>query len=45
MGRAVCQGKTPEQQKVIEYFCKEGCMTKTIDDEEYLSTIKTVLQR
>jgi len=38
--RAVCQGKTPEQQKVIEYFCKEGCMTKTMDDEEYLSMVR-----
>lgn len=38
--RAVCQGKTPEQKKVIEYFCKEGCMTKTMDDEEYLSMVR-----
>lgn len=38
--RALCQGKTPEQKKVIEYFCKEGCMTKTITDEEYLSMVR-----
>lgn len=38
--RAACKGKTPEQKKVIEYFCKEGCMTKTMDDEEYLSMVR-----
>ena len=39
--RAVCQGKTPDQVKTIEYFCKEGCMTKTITDEEYLQMVRT----
>ncbi|MDY6155697.1 MAG: hypothetical protein SPH96_04100 [Agathobacter sp.] len=38
--RAVCQGKTPEQTKAIEYFCKEGCMTKTISDDEYLQMVR-----
>lgn len=38
--RAVCQGKTPDQVKTIEYFCKEGCMTKTISDDEYLSMVR-----
>ena len=38
--RALCQGKTAEQAKVIEYFCKEGCMTKTMDDEEYLAMVR-----
>lgn len=38
--RAVCQGKTPEQVKTVEYFCKEGCMTKTISDEEYLQMVR-----
>lgn len=38
--RAVCQGKTPDQVKTIEYFCKEGCMTKTITDEEYLQMVR-----
>lgn len=37
--RAVCQGKTAEQQSVIEYFCKEGCMVKTISDEEYITMV------
>lgn len=38
--RALCQGKTAEQKKVIEYFCKEGCMTKIMSDDEYLSLVK-----
>ena len=38
--RAVCQGKTPEQVKTVEYFCKEGCMTKTISDDEYLQMVR-----
>lgn len=38
--RVLCQGKTPDQQKAIEYFCKEGCMTKTITDDEYLSMVR-----
>lgn len=39
--RAVCQGKTPDQVKTVEYFCKEGCMTKTITDDEYLQMVRT----
>ena len=39
--RAVCQGKTPDQAKAIEYFCKEGCMTKTISDDEYLQMVRS----
>ena len=39
--RAVCQGKTAEQQEVIKYFCQEGCLTgKTISDDEYLSKVR-----
>lgn len=38
--RAVTQGKNEEQRKVIEYFCKEGCMTKTITDDEYLEMVR-----
>lgn len=38
--RAVCQGKTPEQVKTVEYFCKEGCMTETISDDEYLQMVR-----
>ena len=38
--RAVCQGKTPDQVKTIESFCKEGCMTKTISDDEYISMVR-----
>ena len=38
--RALCSGKNADQQKVIEYFCKEGCMTKTMDDSEYMSMVR-----
>lgn len=38
--RKICQGKTPDQVKTIEYFCKEGCMTKTITDDEYLQMVR-----
>ena len=38
--RALCNGKTPEQAKTIEYFVKEGCMTKTISDDEYMSMVR-----
>jgi hypothetical protein len=38
--RALCQGKTSDQVKTVEYFCKEGCMTKTISDEEYLQMVR-----
>ena len=32
--RELCKGKTEEQAKTIEYFMKEGCLTKTISDDE-----------
>ena len=38
--RQLTQGKNEEQAKTIEYFCKEGCMTKTISDEEYLDMVR-----
>ena len=38
--RQLTQGKNEEQTKTIEYFCKEGCMTKTISDEEYLDMVR-----
>lgn len=38
--RSLCKGKTPDQQKVIEYFCRQGCMVKTMDDAEYLSMVR-----
>ena len=38
--RQLTQGKNEEQTKTIEYFCKEGCMTKTITDEEYLDMVR-----
>lgn len=32
-----CRGKTKDQRRVIEYFCKEeGCFSKNMTDEEYL---------
>jgi hypothetical protein len=38
--RALCQGKTPDQVKVVKYFCREGCMVKNISDEEYLQMVR-----
>lgn len=38
--RRLTQGKTDEQTKTIEYFCKEGCMTRTITDDEYLDMVR-----
>lgn len=38
--RQLTQGKNDEQTKTIEYFCKEGCMTNTISDEEYLDMVR-----
>lgn len=38
--RKLTRGKNEEQTKTIEYFCKEGCMTKTISDEEYLDMVR-----
>lgn len=38
--KALTVGKTEEQKKTIEYFCKEGCMTKTISDDEYLDMVR-----
>ena len=38
--RTLTKGKNPDQVKTIEYFVKEGCMTKTITDEEYWQMIQ-----
>ncbi len=38
--KALCKGKTPEQKKAIEYFCKQpGCLSKNISDAEYLNMV------
>ena len=38
--KEVCRGKSEEQKKVIEYFCKEeGCLSKNISDDEYLQMV------
>ena len=35
-----CKGKTAEQVKVIEYFCKdEGCLSKNMSDDEYSAMV------
>ncbi len=35
-----CKGKTAEQVKVIEYFCKdEGCLSKNMSDDEYFALV------
>ena len=34
------RGKTAEQQKVIDYFCKEdGCFSKNITDDAYVQMV------
>ncbi|MCD8189623.1 MAG: hypothetical protein LUD78_05295 [Clostridiales bacterium] len=38
--KALCKDKTPEQRKVIEYFCKEGRKAKILSDEEYLAMLR-----
>lgn len=38
--RRLTRGKNEEHTKTIEYFCKEGCMTKTISDDEYLDMVR-----
>lgn len=38
--KEVCRGKTEEQKKVIEYFCKqEGCLSKNMSDDEYMQRV------
>lgn len=38
--KQACVGKTEEQRKVIEYFCKqEGCLSKNMTDDEYLQLV------
>lgn len=39
--RTITLGKNPDQVKTIEYFVKEGCMTKTITDDEYWQMVQT----
>lgn len=35
-----CKGKSAEQAKVIEYFCKqEGCLSKNMSDDEYFQMV------
>ena len=38
--RILTAGKNEEQKKTIEYFVKEGCMTKNISDDEYLGMVR-----
>ncbi len=38
--KQACMGKTEEQKKVIEYFCKqEGCLSKNMTDDEYMQLV------
>ena len=38
--KEVCRGKSEEQKKVIEYFCKqEGCLSKNMSDDEYMQLV------
>ena len=35
-----CKGKSADQVKVIEYFCKqEGCLSKNMSDDEYSAMV------
>ena len=39
---ALKKGKTEEQSKVIDYFCKDaGCFSKNISDDEYTQMVRT----
>lgn len=38
--RLLTKGKTKEQVKAIEYFCKKGCLKRVISDEEYLKLVR-----
>lgn len=38
--RKMTRGKTEEQKKTIEYFCRQGCMAKTITDAEYIELVR-----
>lgn len=38
--REIAKGKTDDQVKTIEYFLREGCLVKTISDEEYETMIR-----
>lgn len=38
--KAYCRGKSADQVKVIEYFCKqEGCLSKNMSDDEYQAMV------
>ena len=37
--RELCRGKSFEQEKVIKYFCREGCMANIMTDDEYSSMV------
>lgn len=40
--RQYCEGKSEEQVKVVEYFCKgEGCLSSNITDDEYSQMVAT----
>lgn len=42
--REACQGKTPDQIKVIRYFLEEGCMSRnTMSDAEYDAFVQKAL--
>jgi len=37
--RKLCEGKTGDQKKVINYFLREGCLTGKISDDEYIKMV------
>jgi hypothetical protein len=41
LARRIANGKTAEQQRVIEYFVRdEGCLNKNMSDDEYKSMVR-----
>ncbi len=43
--KRLTNGKTEEQKKTIEYFCREGCGAKTISDDEYVAMVRSKLDK
>lgn len=41
--RKLCKNRTPEQKKVIRYFCNpDGCLSRRMSDEEYEGMVNAV---
>ena len=40
-----CKGRSDEQKKVIRYFCVDGCLSKTMSDQEYDALVQSYLTK